>query len=66
MRLILAMTHNVGDMEPKAATSCSQAGTPMEQGRHQPTHKTFNPKFILSTRSTGTEDGAETKRMANQ
>ena len=27
----LAMTHNIGDMEPEEATSCSQAGTPVEQ-----------------------------------
>ena len=27
---------------------------------NQPNHKTLNPKFILSTRNTGTGDGAET------
>ena len=24
----LAMTHNIGDMEPEVASSCSQTGTP--------------------------------------
>ena len=30
MGVILAETHNSGDMEPKEAISCSQAGTPLE------------------------------------
>jgi hypothetical protein len=41
-------------------TYCSQAGTPVEQYRHRSNHKTFNSKFILSTRNVGMEDGAET------
>jgi hypothetical protein len=46
----------IGAMEPEEVTSCSLAGTPVEQYRHQPTHKNFNPKFILSTRNIGTGD----------
>ena len=55
MRVTLAMTHNVKDMEPEEATSYSQAVTPMEQQGHQPTHKTFNQKFIVSTRNAETQ-----------
>ena len=54
--------HNIVDMEPEEAISC----TPVQWYRHQPSHKTFNPKFILSTRSVGTGQGAETDGMANQ
>jgi hypothetical protein len=43
------VSHNFGDIEPEEATSCSQAGSPEEWWRHQPTHNIFNPKFILST-----------------
>ena len=31
MGVTLAVTHYIGDMEPEEATSCSQAGTPVEQ-----------------------------------
>jgi hypothetical protein len=31
MGVTLAVTHSIGDMEPEEATSCSQAGTTMEQ-----------------------------------
>jgi hypothetical protein len=54
MRVSLAVTHYTGDMEPEEVTSYIQAGTPVEPLRYQPTHKTFNPKFILSTRNAGT------------
>lgn len=37
-------------METKMATSCSQVRLPVEEGRHQPTYKTFNLKFVLLTR----------------
>ena len=30
VRVTLAVTHYTGDMEPEEATSCSQAGTPVE------------------------------------
>jgi hypothetical protein len=33
---------------------------------YQPTHKAFNPKFILSTKNADTGDRTETKGMANQ
>jgi hypothetical protein len=36
----------VGDME---TDSYSQVGLGVEEGGHQPTHKTFNSKFVLST-----------------
>jgi hypothetical protein len=39
-----------GDIENKVAISQSQAGLPEEEGKHQYTHKTFKPKFILATR----------------
>lgn len=61
----LIVTHNIGDMEPEEATSCSQAGFQMEQSGQQPTYKTFNPKLTLSTRNAETKDGAETVGMAN-
>jgi hypothetical protein len=64
--MTLAVTNYIEDIKPKEATSCSQAGTSMEQKRHQLTHKTFNPKFILSIRNAGSGDGAETEKMANQ
>ena len=64
--LILAVTQYSGDMEPEEAISFSQAGTPVEQQRHQPTHKTFITKFILSTRNAGMKDGVETEGMTNQ
>ena len=31
MGVSLAVTHSIWDMEPEEATSCNQAGTPMEQ-----------------------------------
>jgi len=64
--VIPAVTHHTGDMKPEEATSYRQAGISVPQQRHQPTHTTFNPKFILSTRNAGREDGAETGGMANQ
>ena len=66
MGLTLAVTHYIGDLEPEENTFCIQAGTPVEQERHQPTHKHFDPKFILSIRNAGTGDGAETEGMTNQ
>jgi hypothetical protein len=61
-----AVTHNTGAMEPEKTTSCSQAGTSVEGERHHPTHKTFNPKFILCIRNAGTGDGAETEGTVKQ
>jgi hypothetical protein len=54
MGVTLAMTHSSGDAETEEATSCSKAGTPVELSGHKPTHKTIDPKFILSTRNAGT------------
>jgi hypothetical protein len=34
-------------------SSYSQAGLPVEEGGHQPTHKTFNRKLVLPTRCIG-------------
>ena len=65
-RVFLAVTHYSMDIEPEETSSCSQAGTPMEPYGYQSTHKTINPKLILSTRNAGTGDGAETEGMANQ
>jgi hypothetical protein len=53
----LAVAHSTGDIEPEEATSSSQAGTLMEQQEYKPTHKFFNPEFILSTRNAGTRNG---------
>jgi hypothetical protein len=39
--------------------SCSQAGFPVEGGGQQPTHKTFNPKSVLSTRYAGIKNGTD-------
>ena len=64
--VILAMTYYIRDMKLEEVTSCFQAGTLMERQRHQPTHKTFIPKCILTTSNKGTGDGAETKATANQ
>lgn len=52
MGVSLAVTHSFGDMDPEEAISYSQIGTPMEQKRHQPTQKTFNPP-IKNTRIGG-------------
>ena len=66
MEETLAVTYYIGDMELDVATSYSWARTPVEQQRHQPTHKTFNTKFILSTRNAGRKDGVETEGMDKQ
>ena len=48
MRLLV-----VGGIESEIVTFCSQAGLSVERGGYQPTHKTFNPKFVLATRCAG-------------
>jgi hypothetical protein len=60
------VTYYIDEMEPEEATSYSQAGTPVGQQGHQPTHKIFSLKCILSTRIAGTLDGVEIEEMANQ
>jgi hypothetical protein len=49
MRVTLAVTHSIGDMEPEEATSCSQEGKVEQQG-NQHTHKTFDPKTTFGDR----------------
>jgi hypothetical protein len=44
----LAVINNIEDLEPEEATSCSWVVSPTQQQGHKPTHKTFNPKFVLS------------------
>jgi hypothetical protein len=66
MGMSLAVTHSIRSMKPEEADSCSQSGTPMEQWRNQPTRKTFEPKFVLSTSNAEMGDGAETEGTANQ
>ena len=63
---VIAVSHYIGDLDLEEAISCSQTGTPVKRQRYQPTHKTFNPKFILSTRNAGTRDGPETEEKATQ
>lgn len=48
----LAEIPTVGDIETEVATF-SQEGLPVEGGGCQPTHKTFNPKFVLPARYAG-------------
>jgi hypothetical protein len=52
-------------MEPEVATFCSQNEFPVERVGHQPTHKTFDPKFVLPIRCKD-KDGEENEGMANQ
>ena len=66
MVVTLFVTHGIGDMDPREAATCDQAGTVVEMQGHQPTYKIFNPKLILSTRNGGIWDEAETEGIANQ
>jgi hypothetical protein len=61
----LAVTQSIEDLESEEVTSFSQARTSMEEYGHQPTHKTFYPKCILSTRNAERKDGAESKEISN-
>jgi hypothetical protein len=63
MGVSLAMVHSIKSTEPEVATSCSQAGTPMDKDSNLPT-KIFYPKCFMSTRNVG--DGAETEEMYKQ
>jgi hypothetical protein len=40
-------------MNTNGVTSCKKVGLPLENEGHQPTHKSFNPKFVLPTRYRG-------------
>ena len=50
MGVTLGETPGARDKETEMATSCSQAGFPVEGGGQQRTHKTFHPKMSLPTR----------------
>jgi hypothetical protein len=39
-----------GDAEPELAILCNQASLPVVGLWYQPSHKTFDPQFVLSTR----------------
>jgi hypothetical protein len=45
--------HSIKGMNPGETVSCGQAGTPVERYEQQPTHKTIDPKLLLSTRNAG-------------
>ena len=53
MGVTLGENPGARDKETEVATSCSQAGFPVEGGGQQPTHKTFHPNMSLPTRYTG-------------
>jgi hypothetical protein len=65
MVVTLCVTHSIGDMGSEEANSCIQAEPPVEWQGHQPTLKTFYPKFILSIKIAGMGDGG-IKGMTNQ
>ena len=51
-------------MKTEMATSRSEVGLPVEEGRHQRTHKTFHSKSILPTNICSNKDGVEIEGMA--
>ena len=53
----------MGNMKPELAISCSQARLPLEG--LEPSHKTFNPKFVLPIKTCKCKE-AEIEGMANQ
>lgn len=46
----------MGNVEPEATISCNMKTLPMEGRRHQPSHKIFDPQFVL-TRCAGVNMG---------
>jgi hypothetical protein len=50
MKVMLADSSIMGNMETEVANSCSQVGLPGEGGGHQLAHKSSNPKFVLPTK----------------
>jgi hypothetical protein len=52
-------------MESDVITSYSQEGLLVEIGEHQPTHKTFDPKFVLPRRCAGIKM-EQIEEMTNQ
>jgi hypothetical protein len=57
-----------GNIKTEVATSCSRGvgRILVKTGRHQPTHKTFNPKFVLPARCMRIKDGKEIEGTASQ
>jgi hypothetical protein len=55
MWVTLAKMPNSWDMQPVEATFCSQAGSQVEKKEQHLTHKSFNPKFVLSKRNAETK-----------
>lgn len=51
----------MGNVEPEATISCNMKKLPMEGWGHQPSHKIFDPQFVLFTQCEGGIDGAEIK-----
>jgi hypothetical protein len=51
--------------DPEWAICCNQAGLPVEELGHQPSHKTSDLSFVLPTRFLGDKGGTETVVMAN-
>ena len=66
MMVSLAETSSSEDMDTEMVIFCSQGGLKVDGYWPQPTHKTFNPKFILSARNTSTGYKAEIEEIANQ
>ena len=56
MGVNLAVTHFFGNMESEEA-NCYIQKEHQWSNRHHLTHKTFNPKFFLSTSNAETMDG---------
>ena len=53
MGVMLADTPSSWEIEPEEVTYCSQAEPPVKQYEYNPTHKTFDPIFILSIKNAG-------------
>ena len=62
----LAVTLNIGDMDPVEGTFLIQAEMPSRAIETPTNSQNFQPKMYPSTRNAGMEDGAETEGMANQ
>jgi hypothetical protein len=48
--------HSIENMEPEEAAFCSQTEISVELKRQHPTHKIFDPKFILCIINKGRTD----------
>jgi hypothetical protein len=47
MRVILAKTPAIRDLEPEMITSYNKARLPVKVRKYQMSHKTFDPQFII-------------------